>query len=172
MADGCSDMVSEFNPTLENTKMLRNAFGRFATGVTVVTCNTPNGPIGMTANSFSSISLDPPLVMWAPAKKSARFEHFDRATHFAVHILDAGQHQLCQDFAKRSDAFENVDHGFNDIGVPLIDHCLARFECSTHSSHAAGDHQIIVGEVLRAQMRDGDALAFYAGQFGEIHTKP
>lgn len=172
MADGGGDMFTDFYPDAGNTKILRTAFGRFATGVTVVTCDSVDGPIGITANSFSSISLDPALVMWAPAKQSARFGYFDTATHFAIHVLDADQHQICQDFATRRDAFSDLDHSINEHGVPLIENCLARFSCVKNTSHDAGDHQIIVGQVLHAQMRDGDALAFYGGKFGEIQTRP
>lgn len=172
MADGGGDMFMDFRPDRENTKILRSAFGRFATGVTIVTCNSEDGPIGITANSFSSISLDPALVMWAPAKQSGRFRYFDAASHFAIHVLDAEQHQLCQDFATRRDAFDGLSCTFSENGVPLIENCLARFSCVKNTSHDAGDHQIIVGQVLQAQMRDGDALAFYAGKFGEIQATP
>lgn len=168
MADGAGNMITEFEPDGENQTLLRSAFGRFATGVTVVTCNTPDGPIGMTANSFSSISLEPALVMWAPAKQSSRFGFFDTATHFAIHVLDADQDAVCQGFAKRKDAFDGLDYALNDQGVPLIENCLARFECVTQANHDAGDHKIIVGKVVQAQMRDGDALAFYAGKLGQI----
>ena len=171
MADGGGDMFTDFSPDADNTQMLRTAFGRFATGVTVVTCNSDDGPIGITANSFSSISLDPALVMWAPAKQSGRYKYFDAATHFAIHVLDADQYQVCKDFASRRDAFDDLEHKINEMGVPLIENCLARFSCQKTTSHDAGDHQIIVGKVIQAQMRDGDALAFFAGKFGEIQSR-
>ena len=94
MADGGVDMFTEFKPNSSNTKMLRNAFSRFATGVTIVSCDSPDGHIGMTVNSFSSISLDPALIMWAPDKRSSRFKYFENAKYFAVHILNSDQYKL------------------------------------------------------------------------------
>lgn len=164
-------MPIAFEPSPDNTRLLRDAFGRFATGVTVVTAASDDGPVGITANSFSSVSLDPALVLWSPAKTSSRFNYFQGATHFAIHVLAADQIDLCNGFAKDAFALQNVDHSLNAEGVPVIANCLARFECKQSAVHEGGDHVIIVGEVLRGEMKDGDALAFYGGKFGEF-TQP
>lgn len=156
--------VTTFKPDATNTRTLRDAFGRFASGVTIVTAPSDDGPVGITANSFSSLSLDPPLVLWSPDTGSRRFPYFERAPHFAIHILAAEQAALCHGFSRSAFAFEGAEVTENEHGVPLIGGCLARFECTLRAIHPGGDHRIVVGEVLRAEMREGEALAFYAGQ--------
>lgn len=158
-----------FVPDLNNTRLLRDAFGRFATGVTIVTAATENGPVAITANSFSSVSLTPPLVLWSPDKNSRRFPHFERADHYAIHVLSAEQDDLCWAVAKDAFGLAGIDHQVNDHGVPILDNCLARFECTRSAIYEGGDHAIVLGHVDRATMReDGDALTFYKGQMGLI----
>lgn len=164
MADGGGDMITAFKPDRSNTRALRDAFGRFASGVTIVTAPSEDGPVGITANSFSSLSLDPPLVLWSPDAGSRRFPYFERAAHFAIHVLGAEQADLCHGFSRSAFAFDDINVSFNEHGVPLIDGCLARFECRQNAIYPGGDHKIVVGEVLNAEMRDGDSLAFFAGQ--------
>ncbi|PIB25644.1 flavin oxidoreductase [Amylibacter kogurei] len=168
MADGGGNMTTRFTPDPENTRLLRNAFGRFATGVTVITCDGVDGPVGITANSFSSVSLDPALVLWAPAKSSRRFAYFSAAQHYAIHILDVEQADICNGFVKSAHAFDGLDYIVNAHNVPLIENCLARFECTRVNNYDGGDHEIILGQVTNAEMRDGDALAFYAGRMGGL----
>jgi len=156
--------ITQFRPDADNTRTLRDAFGRFASGITIVTAPSLDGPVGITASSFSSLSLDPPLVLWSPDAGSRRFPYFERAPHFAIHVLAAEQADLCHAFARSAHAFEDAVVTTNEHGVPLIDGCLARFECALRAIHPGGDHRIVVGEVLRAEMREGEALAFYAGQ--------
>jgi len=163
MPDG-SDMTTAFTPDRTNTRALRDAFGRFASGITIVTAPSQDGPVGITANSFSSLSLDPPLVLWSPDAGSRRWPYFERATHFAIHVLAAEQADLCHGFSASPFAFDGLDMAPNEHGVPLIHGCLARFECEQRAIYPGGDHRIVVGEVLRAEMRDGGALAFFAGQ--------
>ncbi len=162
------EMPKIFTPDADNTRSLRDAFGKFATGVTIVTCASENGPVSITANSFSSISLDPALVMWAVDKNSRRFPFFDQANSFAIHVLAAEQEDLCSACSKDAFALKQLEHVTNDEGVPLLSGCLSRFECKRVACHDAGDHVIVVGEVKRAEVRDGDALAFYAGKFGQF----
>ncbi|CUW98090.1 flavin reductase family protein [Agrobacterium genomosp. 2] len=157
-----------FVPGGENSRSFRNALGAFTTGVTVVTATTPEGPIGMTVNSFASVSLDPPLVLWSPAKSSSRYHAFSGATHFAIHVLSADQDVLSARFTRNGRAFDDLDWELNDEGVPVIPGTLARFECRQAAAHDAGDHTIIVGEVLRAAHRDGDPLCFSGGAFGRF----
>ena len=156
--------MNAFDP-LQDQRAFRDALGAYATGVTIVTVPSPDGPIGITANSFASVSLDPPLVLWSPAKSSKRFTYFTAAKHFAIHVLDAHQQQLCNGFTKDKSAFAGLDMDENEHGVPLINGCLARFECSLHAEHDAGDHTIIIGRVTGASARDGLPLLFQAGRF-------
>lgn len=162
------DLPVSFEPDQENTRLLRNAFGRFATGVTVVTAASPEGPVGMTVNSFSSVSLDPPLVLWAAEKTSHRAPYFEAAENFAIHVLHAEQEKLCMGFAKEAHAFDGLDWHESKEGVPLINNCLARFECTKHAAYEGGDHVILLGRVAKAEMREGEALTFFAGKLGQI----
>ncbi len=143
----------------------RDALGTFATGVTVVTTASDEGPVGITANSFASVSLEPPLVLWMPAKSSKRFKYFETARHFAIHVLDGHQQQVCNGFSRDKAAFEDLDWVTGDHGVPHIEGCLARFECTLHETHDAGDHLIILGRVDWASFRPGLPLLFQSGRF-------
>lgn len=155
-----------FDPMLEDPRAFRTALGRFATGVTVITCETGTGPIGITANSFASVSLDPPLVLWSPAKSSQRYPFYVAAKHFAIHVVGAEQHNICNAFARKGDAFEGIEHTINSNGVPLIENCLSRFECTKVAEHDGGDHTIIVGRVTRCTTRPGSPLTFFGGSYG------
>ncbi len=163
-----SSSPSGFAPTTENHRDYRNALSCFATGVTVITVNAPDGPLGMTANSFASVSLDPALVLWSPAKYSERYTHFATATHFAIHVLRHSQKDLALHFAKQGDAFDHVAATVNAAGVPIFDDCLARFECATHAVHDAGDHAIVVGQVQNVLLNDGAPLIFAQRDYGTI----
>ena len=160
-------MDRSFAPGPDTAREFRDALGRFATGVTVVTC-WADGPLGITANSFSSVSLDPPLVLWSPARASRRFDAFAEAPHFAIHVLDAGQSPICAGFTASGDAFDGLTWGRNDEGCPVIDGCLARFDCAAHARHDGGDHDIVVGRVLRAAAREGPPLVFAGGSYGRF----
>lgn len=171
MADGgTGGSVTEraFEAAGADPRLLRDAFGRFATGVTVVTIAGPDGPMGFTANSFSSLSLDPPLVLWAPARSSSRFAPFAAARHFVIHILGADQADLCSRFARSGAAFDGLPFDWNSESVPVLPHTLARFECEQHATHEGGDHLIVVGRVLRAALRDGPPLVFARGCYGDF----
>lgn len=168
MADGSRqmDQLSRFTPGADTQRQFRSAMGQFATGVTVVTAQTPTGPIGMTANSFSGVSLEPALVLWCPAKSSSRYAFFTAAAHFAIHVMGADHEAIATGFAKSGQAFDGLDVTLNTQGVPLLGDCLARFECSTHQIHDAGDHAIMLGRVTSAAFREGEALVFCQGKFG------
>lgn len=153
-----------FNP-IDDPRAFRTTLGAYATGVTIVTVPTADGPIGITANSFASVSLDPPLVLWSPAKASKRFSYYSGAPHFAIHVLDAHQQAICDGFSKDKSAFAGLDMEEDENGVPLLKGCLARFECSLEVEHDAGDHTIIIGRVRRASARDGLPLLFQGGRF-------
>lgn len=155
----------EIPPPGFDTKPLRNTFGRFATGVTIVTVRTPDGPLGITANSFSSVSLDPPLVMWNIAKHSSRFAPFAEARHFAIHVLAREQDHLCWRFAKFGRDFSGIDLTFNPEGAPLIPGALARLECEIANPIDAGDHLVLLARVQRMSARDGEPMVFFSGRY-------
>ncbi|WP_234822503.1 flavin reductase family protein [Palleronia aestuarii] len=152
--------------TEEDGRALRTALGRFATGVAVITVATPGGPLGITANSFASVSLDPPLVLWSPAKASRRFRPFVEADHFAIHVMGAEQGDLAGRFVREGNPFGDLTWKSDPEGTPLIDGCLARFRCRRAAVHDAGDHVIVIGDVLAASHRDGAPLVFAAGRYG------
>lgn len=160
MADG-----GEVTPFAQDTaRAYRDALGRFATGVTVITAQGPNGPLGFTANSFASVSIDPRLVLWSPAKTSGRFGVFSTATHYAIHVLADHQRDLCQRFAKGDAGFADLAHGVNAQGVPILADVLARFDCVQHATHDGGDHLIVVGRVLSFELSPGTPLLFSQGR--------
>lgn len=173
MPDGTMQMkpFQGFEPTADTQRLLRDGFGRFASGVTVVTAATPDGIIGMTANSFSSVSLDPPLVLWCPAKTSNRYQFYAKAAHFAIHVLSAEQQEIALGFARSGTAFDGLDVQINEHGVPVLMDCLARFECETHALHDAGDHAIMLGRVRSAAFREGEPLIFTQGRFRWFDNK-
>jgi len=151
---------------LGDARALRQALGRFATGVTVITTETESGPLGITANSFSSVSLDPPLVLWSPAKASRRFAPFTECDAFAIHVLGDDQSDVAKTFVTEGNIFDRLDWSRAEDGTPLIEGCLARFYCRMHAIHDAGDHAIVIGRVEGATHRDGAPLVFAGGQFG------
>lgn len=151
-------------------RAFRACLGQFATGVTVVTCRSAEGHrCGITANSFSSVSLDPPLVLWNIAKESNSLRDFLMARHFAVHILTDKQESLSRHFARTDHTlFENVEYSDSEEGVPLLPRCLAVFECTTHAVHEAGDHHIIIGHVDRFNWDRADPLLFFSGSYRDL----
>jgi flavin reductase (DIM6/NTAB) family NADH-FMN oxidoreductase RutF len=155
---------------VDNSKAFRQCLGKFATGVTVVTCSDASGkPCGITANSFSSVSLDPPLILWNIAKVSNSLEAYLVARHFAINVLSSAQRDVSTHFA-RSDhtLFDDVEFTLSDDGVPLLTGTVASFECRTYDIHDCGDHYIIVGEVERFATSDRDPLLFYGGAYRGI----
>jgi flavin reductase (DIM6/NTAB) family NADH-FMN oxidoreductase RutF len=144
---------------------LRDALGRFATGVTVVTTQTPRGPIGMTVNSFASLSINPPLVLWSPARKSSRFASFEAASHFAVHVLAEDQQAIAEHFSRNAVGLDRfgVRPGLGE--APLLDGCAARLECRHAARFDGGDHLICVGEVLRIVQDERPPLLFHEGRY-------
>lgn len=159
-------LSNNFCPSDDDGRAYRVALGRFATGVTVVTTMTEQGPVGFTANSFNSVSLEPPLVLWSPAKTSSRFKTFRDAERFAIHVMSIEQSKVSYGFAKRGDAFDITNWETCKNGVPLIPNCLSRFECTRHAVFDAGDHAIVVGQVHRVSTRPGTPLLFFGGDYG------
>ena len=165
MADGAPIMDSGFAPTPETARDFRDALGQFATGVTLVTID---GPMGFTANSFSSLSLDPPLVLWSPAKASQRYPFFAAAEHFAIHILGQEQADWPRRFSRQGEGFAGIEWRTNAEGVPILPGAIARFDCRRHAVHDGGDHLIIVGQVLRLALEEGEPLVFAKGKYGSF----
>ncbi len=163
-----SEQENDFSPDGVNGRAYRDALGKFATGVTIVTCNSEVGPLGITVNSFASVSLDPPLVLWSPARASKRCAAFEAADHFAIHVLNDTQQDHCHVFAKEGGNFQDLDWSPSEHGVPLIEGCMARFQCVRHAIHDGGDHSIIVGRVIAASVQDGNPLVFSRGSFGQF----
>lgn len=159
---------TRFEASEGTNRQLRDAFGKFATGVTVITAPSADGPVAIVANSFSSVSLEPALVLWSVDRHARRFPYFEAADHYAIHVLGAEQRDLCDLTARDAHVLDLHPHTLNADGVPLIDHCLARFECRRVAAHDAGDHVIIVGQVQRTEMREGQPLTFYGGDFGSV----
>ena len=155
----------------DDPRAMRDALGRFATGVCVVTTAAPTGPLGITANSFSSVSLDPPLVLWSPAKASRRFEPFVAAEGFAIHVIGADRPEVAQAFVTEGNAFPALDWRPAEDGTPLIEDCLARFHCRRHAVHDAGDHAIVLGRVVACTHREGEPLIFSAGRYGAFTAR-
>jgi flavin reductase (DIM6/NTAB) family NADH-FMN oxidoreductase RutF len=145
---------------------LRDALGRFATGVTIITGCAPDGrALGLTVNSFSALSLAPPLVSWSLRLESRALPGFLAAGHFAVNVLAAEQQLLGARFARRcNDGFAGIAHRRGAGGCPVISGSLASFECRTSRSIEAGDHMLFVGEVLNFESVVGAPLLFFAGR--------
>ncbi|KMW56482.1 Nitrilotriacetate monooxygenase component B [Candidatus Rhodobacter oscarellae] len=160
--------MQSITPCSETTREFRDALGRFATGVTVVTTDSEIGPLGITANSFASVSLDPAMVLWSPAKSSRRYQAFASAKHFAIHIIGAEQREICEAFIRDGTAFDGLDWSPNEHQTPLINGCLARFECAHLATHDGGDHGIIVARVDRVSWREGPPLVFSQGAYGDF----
>ncbi|MFZ4550279.1 MAG: flavin reductase family protein [Aquabacterium sp.] len=146
----------------------RAALGQFATGITIVTARDAEGRlVGLTANSFNSVSLSPPLVLWSLAKQSTSMPGFLSATHYAINVLAADQRLLAERFASKGiDRFEGTAWHAGLSGAPVIDGAVAVFECSHRSQHDEGDHVIFVGKVEHCSRRIGVApLLFHGGRF-------
>jgi 3-hydroxy-9,10-secoandrosta-1,3,5(10)-triene-9,17-dione monooxygenase reductase component len=153
-----------------DTRELRNTLGMFATGVTVVTVRAADQtPIGITVNSFSSVSLDPPLVLWSLAKTSRTLEVFTTEEHWAVNILSEDQEAISNRFASsEEDKFAGTRTEDGIGGVPLLTGCVARLQCRTVFRYEGGDHIILVGEVLASERAERPPLVFHGGRYVKI----
>jgi flavin reductase (DIM6/NTAB) family NADH-FMN oxidoreductase RutF len=152
---------------------LRNVFGAFATGVTIITTIDATGkPFGLTANSYTSLSLDPPLVLVCVDKKVDCYACFDQSKVFVVNILSEGQDQLSTRFATKGiEKFEGVAVRQGSLGVPLLEGALAHIECKVASAYEGGDHTIYVGEVQTASVSDTRPLLFFKGKYNRLPEK-
>ncbi len=162
------DRVAEFD-----AKSLRTAFGAFATGVTIVTARDSGvADVGLTANSFSSLSLTPPMVLWSLSKTSSSIDAFRGSDYFAVHVLSAEQETLSTRFATKGiERFAGVPVDRGPEGIPMLRDCAARFVCRTAYQHEGGDHVIFVGQVLDFTHTGRLPLVFHSGRYGMVFQK-
>ncbi len=153
---------------------LRNALGQFATGVTVVTTIDEQGnPVGVTASSFNSVSLDPPLILWSLSKNALSMPAFKSSGGFNVHVLAAHQQDMSNNFARsQGDKFENIEFATCEQGFPVLEEYAALFRCRTHFEYEGGDHIIFVGEVVEHKANNLPVLIFHGGKYAEAQPKP
>ena len=151
----------------------RAALGTFTTGVTIITTRAQDGEaMGITANSFNSVSLNPPLVLWSLAKNARSVAAFSNTKHWNVHVLSADQEALSGRFARQGeDKFAGLDLDDGISKAPLLKDCTARFQCRTAFSYDGGDHIIFVAEVDNLRFRDGEPLVFHAGGYRVLAAK-
>jgi len=153
-------------------EIFRDALGNFATGVTIVTARGINGaPVGMTANSFASVSLDPPLVLWSVDRSAPEAGDFMASSHYAVHVLRQDQQQLANTFSDDSiDKFANlsIECGIEDL--PLLNDYAARLQCKIVNRHEEGDHVILIGQVMDVRVDSADPLVFFGGGYRRLQT--
>jgi 4-hydroxyphenylacetate 3-hydroxylase, reductase component len=154
-------------PTPDATRAFRQSLGQFATGVAIITANAKGQSVGVTVNSFSSVSLDPPLVLWSIAKTSKSHQVFMEAGRFVIHVLTADQMELASRFARSGpEKFAGLKSNPGPGGAPMLEGCAAVFECATDARHEAGDHTILIGRVERYQHQDRPLLLFAKGRYG------
>ncbi|HUR88924.1 MAG TPA: flavin reductase family protein [Ramlibacter sp.] len=159
-------------PPSFSSQEFRTALGMFATGVTIVTARTAEGAlIGLTANSFNSVSLDPPLVLWSLAQAAGSLPVFRAGSHYAINVLAKGQKSLAERFALRGgDRWDGVPFADGMGGAPLLEGAAATFECFNRSRYEEGDHVIFVGEVERCTWHAGASpLLFHGGRYYTEH---
>lgn len=152
-------------------RAFRQALGCFPTGVAVVTAAPPERhPMGITVNSFTSVSLDPPMVLWCLDRKSDRYEAFTKATGFTISVLGTAHEDVSSRLARQgSHSLDGIELIETTLGPPALADALAFFECRTAAVHAGGDHAILVGEVLRFTRREAGApLVFFRGRYGAL----
>jgi 3-hydroxy-9,10-secoandrosta-1,3,5(10)-triene-9,17-dione monooxygenase reductase component len=163
------DHLRALEPDIAN---FRTVLGHYATGVTVVTAMEGNEPVGMACNSFTSVSLDPPLVLFCAAKSSTTWVRIQPARRFAVNILEEDDEQLCRLFAtKGADRFQHLQWTPARTGSPIINEALAFIDCEVEAEYDAGDHIIVVGRVIElGYASEGKPLLFYRGGYGHFES--
>ena len=157
-------------PIQFDSRSLRDALGEFATGVAVVTARATDGlPVGVTINSFASVSLEPPLVLWSLGLSSPSLATFETCSHYAVNILAAGQVEYSQRFSQsQEDRFAGIETKVGAGGTPLLPGCCAWFECRNEIRYPGGDHLILVGFVENFRREPKAPLVFHGGRYREL----
>jgi flavin reductase (DIM6/NTAB) family NADH-FMN oxidoreductase RutF len=153
-----------------DTLDFRQAVGAFTTGVTVVTtCDESGTRYGLTANSFASVSLEPPLVLFCVDHRAPSLTGLNRSRHFAINVLASDQEDIAKRFARRAeDKFAGLDWRVGIFGAPLLDRCIAHIECTFEHVHPSGDHDIVIGRVHRVRVYEGEPLIFHRSRFGTV----
>jgi len=146
----------------------RQVLGYYPTGVAAITAMGADGkPLGLVVGTFTSVSLDPPLVGFLPDRKSSTWPLIETAGHFCVNVLASDQTELCRQLAGRGDKFSGIEYVLSDHGLPLLPGVIAAIECQIHSVSDAGDHVFVLGRVLRLDtVRDADPMLFFKGKYG------
>lgn len=159
-------------PVAFTDRDFRDALAQFATGVTVICAPGPPGRyVGFTANSFNSVSLDPPLVLWSLRRRAADLAYFERAERYAINVLAHDQVELARRFSRpHADHFGGVAYRLGVAGAPLMEGCVATFECRHHDRHVAGDHMLFIGRVETCSRTKGRGLVFHHGRYGTTQS--
>ena len=167
-------MSGETNPIEIDARAFRRALGNFATGVTIITAKGVDGTrVGVTASSFNSLSIDPPLVLWSSKKDTPSCKIFETASHFAVNILAADQLEMSNHFARQQeDKFACVDWEEGIGGAPVFPNCAGRFQCETYDKLEGGDHWIFVGKVVDFDDFGRSPLCFHQGSYAMVYSHP
>jgi flavin reductase (DIM6/NTAB) family NADH-FMN oxidoreductase RutF len=160
------------SPPAFTERDFRDALAQFATGVAVICAPGPTGRfVGFTANSFNSVSLDPPLVVWSLRRRAADLAYFENAERYAINVLAHDQVELARRFSRpHADRFDGLPFRLGMAGVPLIEGCVAWFECRHHVHHVAGDHVLFIGAVETCARTKGRGLVFHHGRYGTTHA--
>jgi 3-hydroxy-9,10-secoandrosta-1,3,5(10)-triene-9,17-dione monooxygenase reductase component len=158
---------------MPDDRRFRDVFGYFATGVTIITAIQDDEPVGMAANSFTSLSLDPPLVLFCVAHSSSTWPRIESAGKFAINILGEQHEELSRLFAQKGiDRFGETSWHCGVSGAPVLDEAIAYIDCQFEAEYPGGDHKIIVGRVLDLDMREGARpLLFYKGRYSKVHEQ-
>jgi len=162
-------VMTEHKSNFDNT-LLRQTLGCFPTGVVVAaTCGDHNAPVGLTINSFSSVSLDPPLILWSIALNAPSIGAFRKHKGFTINILSEEQKSVCMQFAQpATDKFRGIDWHPGYEGAPIINNALAVLQCETYRRYEGGDHEIYLGKVIKINFTEQKPLVFHRGQFVEL----
>lgn len=157
-----------------NPQRFRDVLGRFCSGIVVVTGATDDGPVGLTAQSFSSLSLEPPLILFCPAKTSTSWPRIAATSHFCVNVLGDHQEDVCRTFARTGvDKFADVAWTPGVSRSPVLADCIASIDCRISAIHDGGDHLIVIGEVLDMGLRDaGGPLLYYQSAYARVAEVP
>lgn len=162
------------NHTDVDPRSFRRALGNFATGVTIVTAQSPDGEqVGVTASSFNSLSMDPPLILWSSIKEARSCEIFESASHFAVNVLAADQMEMSNHFARQQeDKFAEFEWEEGIGGAPVFPNCAARFQCESYDQVDGGDHLIFIGKVVAFDDFGRSPLCFHQGSYSTVISHP
>jgi 3-hydroxy-9,10-secoandrosta-1,3,5(10)-triene-9,17-dione monooxygenase reductase component len=154
-----------------DSDQFRNVLGHFGSGVVVVTSSEGDEPVGLTAQSFTALSLDPPMVLFCVGQNSTTWPRFRDTGRYCIHVLGHHQEELARQFARSGgDKFAGVDWTWGEFGNPVLEGCIAYVECGTKNVYDEGDHHIVTGEVVDLRLGEGgEPLLFYRGEFRRLY---